>query len=150
MRILVLGGGVVGVTTAYQLLQDGHEVVLLERHPDVAQIRDRDVAGDAGVREQRVAPSLGRQVADAKRDRVAHRPPAPGLALQRITTQEPTPAARMVLAASATVAPWSTRTTVLLITSPRVRSPTMPLTLVPDPVGGPACNNRPEPGVYVT
>jgi D-amino-acid dehydrogenase len=37
MRILVLGGGVVGITTAYQLLQDGHEVVLLERHPDVAQ-----------------------------------------------------------------------------------------------------------------
>ncbi|MCW3476730.1 D-amino acid dehydrogenase [Limobrevibacterium gyesilva] len=37
MRILVLGGGVVGVTTAYQLLQDGHDVALLERHPDVAQ-----------------------------------------------------------------------------------------------------------------
>ena len=37
MRVLVMGGGVVGVTTAYQLLQDGHEVVLLERNPDVAQ-----------------------------------------------------------------------------------------------------------------
>jgi D-amino-acid dehydrogenase len=37
MRILVLGGGVVGVTTAYQLLQDGHEVALLERYADVAQ-----------------------------------------------------------------------------------------------------------------
>ena len=34
MRVLVMGGGVVGVTTAYQLLQDGHEVVLLERHDD--------------------------------------------------------------------------------------------------------------------
>jgi D-amino-acid dehydrogenase len=31
MRILVMGGGIVGVTTAYQLLQDGHEVVLVER-----------------------------------------------------------------------------------------------------------------------
>ena len=32
MRIIVLGGGVVGVTTAYQLQQDGHEVVVLERN----------------------------------------------------------------------------------------------------------------------
>ena len=36
MRIVVLGGGVVGVTTAYQLQRDGHEVVLLERKPEVA------------------------------------------------------------------------------------------------------------------
>ena len=36
MRIVVLGGGVVGVTTAYQLQKDGHEVVLLERHGEVA------------------------------------------------------------------------------------------------------------------
>ena len=32
MRIVVLGGGVVGVTTAYQLQRDGHEVVILERN----------------------------------------------------------------------------------------------------------------------
>ncbi|HEY7576375.1 MAG TPA: D-amino acid dehydrogenase [Acetobacteraceae bacterium] len=36
MRILIMGGGVVGVTTAYQLLKDGHEVVLLERQDGVA------------------------------------------------------------------------------------------------------------------
>jgi D-amino-acid dehydrogenase len=36
MRIVVLGGGVVGVTTAYQLQKDGHEVVLLERNAEVA------------------------------------------------------------------------------------------------------------------
>ena len=36
MRVLVMGGGVVGVTTAYQLLKDGHEVVLLERNQGVA------------------------------------------------------------------------------------------------------------------
>ncbi|MGH6916127.1 MAG: FAD-dependent oxidoreductase, partial [Geminicoccaceae bacterium] len=29
MRVLVMGGGIVGVTTAYQLVQDGHEVVLV-------------------------------------------------------------------------------------------------------------------------
>jgi D-amino-acid dehydrogenase len=32
MRIVVMGGGVVGVTTAYQLQKDGHEVVILERN----------------------------------------------------------------------------------------------------------------------
>src|SRR5271163_3339147 len=37
MRILIMGGGVVGVTTAYQLLKDGHEVVLLERQNGVAR-----------------------------------------------------------------------------------------------------------------
>ena len=36
MRIVVLGGGVVGVTTAYQLQKDGHEVVVLERNGEVA------------------------------------------------------------------------------------------------------------------
>ncbi|MBV9246602.1 MAG: FAD-dependent oxidoreductase, partial [Methylobacteriaceae bacterium] len=36
MRIVVLGGGVVGVTTAYQLQNDGHDVVLIERNSEVA------------------------------------------------------------------------------------------------------------------
>jgi len=36
MRVLVLGGGVVGVTTAYQLQSDGHDVVLVERNAEVA------------------------------------------------------------------------------------------------------------------
>lgn len=36
MRIIILGGGVVGITTAYQLQQDGHEVVVLERHAQTA------------------------------------------------------------------------------------------------------------------
>ncbi|RAZ75046.1 D-amino acid dehydrogenase [Mesorhizobium atlanticum] len=36
MRVIVLGGGVVGVTTAYQLQKDGHEVVILERQQQVA------------------------------------------------------------------------------------------------------------------
>jgi D-amino-acid dehydrogenase len=35
MRIVVLGGGVVGVTTAYQLQKDGHDVVLLERNSEL-------------------------------------------------------------------------------------------------------------------
>ena len=36
MRIAVLGGGVVGVTTAYQLQKDGHDVVVVERNSEVA------------------------------------------------------------------------------------------------------------------
>ncbi|MEO8537908.1 MAG: FAD-dependent oxidoreductase, partial [Betaproteobacteria bacterium] len=31
MRILVLGGGVVGVTSAWYLVQDGHEVTVVDR-----------------------------------------------------------------------------------------------------------------------
>jgi D-amino-acid dehydrogenase len=46
MRVLVLGGGVVGVTTAYQLQRDGHDVVVVERLADVA----RDTSfGNAGM-----------------------------------------------------------------------------------------------------
>ena len=36
MKIVVLGAGVVGVTTAYELTKDGHEVVLVERHDKAA------------------------------------------------------------------------------------------------------------------
>jgi D-amino-acid dehydrogenase len=36
MRVLVLGAGVVGVSTAYQLLKDGHEVVVVERNSEAA------------------------------------------------------------------------------------------------------------------
>ncbi len=36
MRIVVLGGGVVGVTTAYQLQNDGHDVALVEQNDAVA------------------------------------------------------------------------------------------------------------------
>ncbi|MBS9478551.1 D-amino acid dehydrogenase [Ancylobacter radicis] len=46
MRIIVLGGGVVGVTTAYQLQKDGHEVVLLEKNAEVA---DEASWGNAGM-----------------------------------------------------------------------------------------------------
>ncbi|MEX3822174.1 D-amino acid dehydrogenase [Paraburkholderia sp. BR14262] len=37
MRVCVLGGGVIGVSTAYALARDGHEVTLVERHADVAR-----------------------------------------------------------------------------------------------------------------
>ena len=37
MKVIVLGGGVVGVTTAYYLLKDGHQVTLVDRQAGVAR-----------------------------------------------------------------------------------------------------------------
>lgn len=37
MNVLVLGAGVIGVTTAYELMRDGHEVSVIERHDEPAQ-----------------------------------------------------------------------------------------------------------------
>ena len=36
MHILILGAGVVGVSTAYELLKDGHEVTIIDRQPSPA------------------------------------------------------------------------------------------------------------------
>ena len=37
MRVLVLGAGVIGVTTAYYLARQGYDVVVVDRQLDVAQ-----------------------------------------------------------------------------------------------------------------
>ena len=36
MKVLVLGGGVIGVTTAYYLAKTGHEVTVVDRQPEPA------------------------------------------------------------------------------------------------------------------
>jgi len=46
MRVTVIGGGIIGVTTAYQLNKSGVEVTLIEREPDVACMTSK---GNAGV-----------------------------------------------------------------------------------------------------
>ncbi len=46
MRVVVMGGGVVGVTAAYELQKDGHEVVLIERNSAVG---DETSWGNAGM-----------------------------------------------------------------------------------------------------
>lgn len=47
MRILVLGAGVIGTTTAYYLHRGGHEVVVVDRQADVA--RETSFANAGGV-----------------------------------------------------------------------------------------------------
>jgi D-amino-acid dehydrogenase len=36
MKVAIVGGGIVGVTTMYELLRDGHDVLLIDRQPGVA------------------------------------------------------------------------------------------------------------------
>ena len=50
MQVVVIGGGVIGVCTAYFLAEAGHEVVLIERHGNVAE---QASFGNAGI----VAPA---------------------------------------------------------------------------------------------
>ncbi len=53
MRIAVIGGGVVGVCTAYYLAEAGHEVAVVERYGNVAQeasFGNIDLMGPAAVR----------------------------------------------------------------------------------------------------
>ena len=54
MKIIVLGAGVVGVTSAYYLARDGHEVVVVDRE------------GEAGLDE--AVPDLGRDVRAEQRN----------------------------------------------------------------------------------
>jgi len=37
MRVAVVGGGVVGLATAWRLAADGHDPIVFERHAEVAQ-----------------------------------------------------------------------------------------------------------------
>ena len=45
MKIAVLGAGIVGVTTAYELAADGHEVTVIEQHDSVAEVASFANAG---------------------------------------------------------------------------------------------------------
>lgn len=72
MRALVLGGGIAGVTTAYYLAKEGHEVTLLEEQDGVG--RDAS-AGNAGI----IAP--GHSFAWAS-------PKAPGMLLRSLLGHE--------------------------------------------------------------
>ena len=36
MKTIVLGAGIIGISTAWHLLERGHEVVVVDRQPDAA------------------------------------------------------------------------------------------------------------------
>ncbi len=68
MKVLVLGAGVIGVTTAYRLLKDGHEVEVIEQNPSAAEASS---AGNAGL----IAPGHSHAWAS---------PAAPGMLLKSL------------------------------------------------------------------
>jgi D-amino-acid dehydrogenase len=49
VHVVVLGAGVVGVTTAWQLLEDGHEVTVIDRQPEAARETSFANAGHVAV-----------------------------------------------------------------------------------------------------
>ena len=57
MSILVLGAGVIGLTTAYYLQQAGHHVTVVDRHPQVAS--ETSYANGAQLSYSYVAPLAG-------------------------------------------------------------------------------------------
>ena len=57
MRVVVLGAGVVGLTTAYYLIRDGHRVTVVDRNDGVAL--ETSFANGAQLSYSYVAPLAG-------------------------------------------------------------------------------------------
>ena len=57
MRVIVLGAGVIGLATAYYLVQDGHEVTIVDRNDGVAL--ETSFANGAQLSYSYVAPLAG-------------------------------------------------------------------------------------------
>lgn len=56
MKIIVLGAGVVGVTTAWYLAEQGHEVEVVDRQPGVALETSFANAGQVSPAIPRLGP----------------------------------------------------------------------------------------------
>ena len=64
MRAAVIGAGIVGVTTAYELASQGHEVTVFDRRSSVAEVCSFANAGMVapGYVTPWAAPGMGRKV----------------------------------------------------------------------------------------
>ena len=58
MRVLVLGAGVIGVTSAWYLAKAGHEVTLIDRHDAAGEETSFANGGQISVSHLRVRPGL--------------------------------------------------------------------------------------------
>ena len=59
MRILVLGAGIIGVTSAYYLAKAGHDVTVIERQPSAALETSFANAGQFHLGMLRLGQRLG-------------------------------------------------------------------------------------------
>jgi D-amino-acid dehydrogenase len=91
MRIVVLGAGVAGVTAAYQLLRDGHQVTVIDRQPIAA---NETSYGNAGM----IAPGHSYTWASPK---------APGVLVRSLF--QPDQALRLTLRADPRMWAWCLR-----------------------------------------
>ncbi len=76
-QIAVIGGGVIGVCTAYFLAEAGHQVVVIERHSNVAE---KASFGNAGVVAPGLCHALGHAGHAEKNPRLAVQERRPGAA----------------------------------------------------------------------
>ena len=81
MRVIVLGSGVVGVSTAYYLAKAGHEVTVIDRQPGAALETSFANAGQIspGYASPWAAPASGGQVSPQeleRRKKIAENPAA--------------------------------------------------------------------------
>ncbi len=60
MHVIIIGAGIIGLTTAWQLLQDGHRVTVIERNPRVGE--GTSFANGAQLSYSYVAPMASKSV----------------------------------------------------------------------------------------
>src|SRR6266705_3807524 len=65
IEIAIIGGGVIGSSTAYHLAHQGHNVLVIEQAPDVASTPAASWASAGGVRRQGRHPAEARLASEA-------------------------------------------------------------------------------------
>ena len=63
MKVIVLGAGIIGISTAWYLLDEGHDVTVVDRQADAAL--ETSFANGAQILLQRLGPGVKASVVDA-------------------------------------------------------------------------------------